>query len=141
MSRFLVSWLDPIRRRGVVATQQAMQRLDPAPSSHPAEPSAQRRVPTRPGEETAGQRPIVEPATAHDHRKSVTGGDLTDHSGGVATKARSGVDLGRLGDVDQMVRDTASLRGRDLVGTDIEASVDGRRVAIDDFTADLRRDR
>ena len=55
--------------------------------------------------------------------------------------ARRGVDLGRLDDVDEMVRDALLRLGRHLVGADVEAAIDRGRVAGDDLAAEVTRHR
>ena len=47
----------------------------------------------------------------------------------------------RVGDVDQMMRDAAALVDRHLVGADVEAAIDGRRVAADDLAVEPLRER
>ena len=54
---------------------------------------------------------------------------------GIVGKLRGRVDLGGIGDVDQMVGNAAPLIERELVSADVEATVHGGRVAADDFAA------
>ena len=58
---------------------------------------------------------------------------------GVARELRRGVDLGRIGDVDQVMRDAALLVERHLVGADVEAAIDGGGIAVDDLAAEAAR--
>jgi len=55
---------------------------------------------------------------------------------GVLGESCRGVDLGRIGDVDQVMPDTSSLVNRQFVGADIEPAIDGRRIAVDDLAAE-----
>ena len=54
----------------------------------------------------------------------------------VARVPRRRVLLGRIGDVDQVMRDAALLGERHLVGADVEAAVDRGRIAVDDLAAE-----
>ena len=67
--------------------------------------------------------------------------DRANRRGGVARKLRGGVLLGRLDDVDEVVRNAALLRLRQLVGADVEPAVDRGRVAVDDLAAVLLGER
>ena len=61
--------------------------------------------------------------------------DVADRRRRVARVLRRGVLGRRLDDVDEMVRDTATLGDRQLVGADVEAAIHGGRVAVDDLAA------
>ena len=61
--------------------------------------------------------------------------DVANDALGVARELRRGVDLRRIGDVDQVVRDAALLVSGHLVGADVEAAIDGGGVAVDDLAA------
>jgi hypothetical protein len=67
--------------------------------------------------------------------------DVADRGGRIARVLRRGVVVGRLGDVDQVVRDAAAIGDGDLVGADVEPAVDGGRVAVDDLAAVTLGDR
>ena len=63
-------------------------------------------------------------------------------SGGRLTRVpRSGVLLHRAGNVNQVMKDSAALIERDLVGTDVESTIDRRGVAADDFATEPLRQR
>jgi hypothetical protein len=51
----------------------------------------------------------------------------------VGGELRGGVDLGRVGDVNQMMRDAAAFLERQLVGADVETAIHGGRIAVDDL--------
>jgi hypothetical protein len=61
--------------------------------------------------------------------------DVADEPLGVLGKLRRGVVVRGIGDVDQMMRDTALRLERHLVGADVEAAIDRRRIAVDDLAA------
>jgi hypothetical protein len=48
------------------------------------------------------------------------------------------IDLGWIGDIDQMMRNAPPLFERELVGADIEPPVDGGGIAIDDLAVEQR---
>ena len=50
---------------------------------------------------------------------------------------RRGVLVGRIDDVDEVMRNALLLRERHLVGADVEAAIHGGRIAIDDLAAEL----
>ena len=62
--------------------------------------------------------------------------DVANRRGGVARVLRRRVLVGRIDDVDQVVRNAAPLGQRHLVGADVEAAIDRRRVAVDDLAAE-----
>ena len=54
----------------------------------------------------------------------------------IARELRGGVLLGRIDDVDEMMRNAAALGSRDLVGADVEAAIDRGRIAVDDLAVE-----
>ena len=60
---------------------------------------------------------------------------------GVARVLRRRVLLGRIDDVDQMMRDAAAIGVGNLVGADVEPAIDRGRIAVDDLAAVALGDR
>ncbi len=110
-----------------------MQSLGAFACRHAFEPASQRFVATGAFEEAACQRPIVEARATDENRKLASSGDVPDDRRRLAGVARRRVLLDRAGHVDHVMRNAALLAERDLVGADVEAAVDRRRVAADDF--------
>ncbi len=121
-------WIDPLHH--------AVQERQPAAVGNRLEPSAQRLVGWRPRKQSAGKRAIVEPRAADDNRQVASRLDLADGARGIHCELRGGVDLGRIGDVDQVMRNAAAFVERHLVGADVEPAIDRRRVAVDDLAAE-----
>jgi hypothetical protein len=67
--------------------------------------------------------------------------DVANGAIGVHGELRGGIDLRRLGYVDEVVRDSALLLHRELVGADVETPVNGGGVAVDDLAAVPLRER
>src|SRR5437867_3992854 len=100
----------------------------------------QRGIPSRPRKQTPRQRTVVKTGAAGEDGETAAGMNVPHDRGRVARKLRRGVLVGRLDDVDKVVRDAAAIGGRDLVGADVEAAVHRRRIAVDDFAAEPLRD-
>ena len=130
---FAVARHDARARAGIHALQQCVQALDAALVGDPVEAGAQLLVRTGPGKQPTRQRAIVEPRAPHENRQPVARMNVPNGRRRVARELRRGVHLGRVRDVDQMVRDAAPIFLRHLVGADVEAAVDRRRIAIDDL--------
>ena len=118
-----------------------MQPLDTPPRRDPLEPRAERRVAAGPGKEPARQRAIVEPVppTRIGSRPRAVMSRID--GGRLARVARRRVLLGRIRDVDHVMRNALAGGDRHLVGADVEPAVDGRRVAADDFAVEPLRER
>ena len=129
----LVARHDAVGRRRVHALQHAVQVLDPARPRPRVQPGAHRVVAARAIEEALDQRAEVEARAADEDGQATTRGDVADAGRRVAGELRGRVDVGRIDDVDQVVRDATLLVRRHLVGADVEAPVDGGRVAVDDL--------
>ena len=67
--------------------------------------------------------------------------NVANRGRGFARVACRGVLLSRIGDVDQMMRNPASIGDAQLVGADIEPPIHGRRIAIDDFAPESLAER
>ena len=135
-----------LRSRGWMrAADAGSTRLQPAVQSW----SSPRRSPIRssrarsaasaagPGNRPARQRAEVEAGAADENRHAAAGVNGPDGDGGIARVARRRVDLGRLDDVDEVMRDALLRFGRHLVGADVEAAIDRGRIAVDDLAAEV----
>ncbi len=132
---FQVARLNSVGRRGVDPPEQAVQKHDAAAGGNRFESRAQPAVPSRSREQAARQRAIVEAGAAHEERQSVPRMDVADRGSSVAGILRGRILRGRLDDVDEMVRDTTLFGQWDLVGADVESTIDRGRIAIDDLAA------
>ena len=121
---------------GSTCAEQPVQPFGAAARGEPVETVAQRLVGARAGKQAANQRPVVEPGAADENRQPPARVHVAHDGGRVARVLRRGVDLGRVGDVDQVVRDALPIGGRQLVGADVEAAVDRGRVAVEDLAAE-----
>ena len=137
-----IARLDPRRR---LADRRARsircRHVDAAPLGDRLEPRAQRRVAPGPGKQAARQRAVVEAGAADENRQPAARVDVADHRRRVARVLRRGVLVGRIDDVDQVMRDAAPLGDRHLVGADVEAAIDGGRIAVDDLAAEALGER
>jgi hypothetical protein len=97
------------------------------------QPAAKLLVCARTGKQTTRQRPIVEARTADQDRKPAALVNVADGGRGIARVLRGCVDVGRIGDVDEVMRNTTSRLDRHLVGADVKAAVHGCRIAADDL--------
>ena len=130
-----VAGLDAQRRLRIDTPHHPPQTLDSAARRDGLQPRPQRRVLAGPGKQPSRQRPIVEPGPADQNRHAAARQDVADRGGRVARVVGGAVFGGRLDDVDEMVRDAALIGDRHLVGADVEAAVDRRRIAVDDLAA------
>ena len=118
-----------------------MQAFRALPRRDALEPGAQGGIAARPGKQASRERAVVESSPADEQRQPATRADCADRGGRLARVSRGGVLLGRVGHVDQMVRNTALFRHRHLVGADIEPAVDGGRIAAHDLPAETAGER
>ena len=110
-----------------------MDTLDPVPRGQPIQPCANLLILARPREQPARQGAKVEAGSADENRHLAARVHVGDHSGRVSREVR-GVVVGlRQHDVDQVMRDAAAFCHRQLVGADVEAPEDRRRIAVDDL--------
>ena len=65
--------------------------------------------------------------------------DAANRPLGVFGEASRRIDLHGIGDVDEMMRNASPFRARQLIGTDIESTIDGRRIAVDDLAIERFR--
>src|SRR4030095_7270523 len=64
-----------------------------------------------------------------------------NHRGGVTRELRGRVFVGRIGDVDQVMRDAAPLVERHLVGGGVATAINRGRVAVDDLAVEALGER
>ena len=95
-----------------------------------------RLVASRSRKHAADERTKIEARPSDDDRKAAARGDVGHGGGRIRPVARRRVHLGRLDDVDEVVRNAAALSGVELVGADVEAAVDGRRIAGNDLAVE-----
>src|SRR5262245_35520556 len=110
-----------------------MEPFGPAGVGDAVQSAAQLLVGARARKETARQRSIVETGTSDQNREPSPLVDVANSGRRIARVLCGGVDLGRIRDVDEMVRDTTSRLDRELVRADVETAVHGRRIAVDDL--------
>ena len=79
------------------------------------------------------ERSEVQHGATHQERDLLPGVDRTDAGEGILYEAPGGVALGRLADVDEVMRDALPQLARGLCGPDVEAAVDLRGVDADDL--------
>jgi hypothetical protein len=127
--------LDALRRRRIDAAQHAVQERVASTTRNALETLPKFGITSGTGKESARQRTVVEAGAADHERQSAARDHLTDDPARILSVLRSSVLARRINDVDQMMRDAATLGRRHLVGADVEAAVDGCRVAVDDLAA------
>src|SRR5206468_6021068 len=86
--------------------------------------------------QAAGQGAKIKAGATGQDRQLAARVHVANYRRGVARVLRRGVLLGRIDDVDQVMRDAAAIGRRDLVGADVEAAIDGGRIAIDDLAVE-----
>ena len=118
-----------------------MQPLGSTALRHACQPRAQPRVASGAGEEASRERAVVQARPPDENRQSASRRDVANRGGRLTRVPRSGVLLHRVGNVDEMMKDSAALIERDLVGTDVESTIDRRRIAADDFATEPLRQR
>jgi hypothetical protein len=101
--------LNTTPRFGVDTRQPAMQAFGAAPLGNRVKPRANVLIAGGARKESARQRAIVEARAARNNRHAAARGDVADGACRIRGKAGSGERLGRLGDVDQVVRDSATV--------------------------------
>jgi hypothetical protein len=91
--------------------------------------------------EAIEQRLEIEHRAADEQRDRAARADRRDRRVGVGDEARRRIALGRVDDVDQVVRHGSALGRARLRGADVHAAVDERRVDADDLDRPARRER
>ena len=138
---FLVGGVNPARRRRVAAGEGPVQGAEAPAAGRPSQPAPERVVAPRPLEQPPGQRPIVETGAPGQYRQSTAASHRPHGPRRVAAVARRRVHLGRVDQIDQMMRNPPPPAGGDLVGPDVETPIDRRRIAGQDLAPDPRRER
>ena len=87
-------------------------------------------------EQAARQCSIVKTGSTHENRHVVCPRDPPDGIGGVTGVPSGRIRLDRINDINEVVRNAQLSGRRNLVGSDIKASIHGRRVTAHDFAAD-----
>ena len=91
--------------------------------------------------EAVEQRLEVEHRAADQERDRAARADRRDRRIGIGDEARRRIALGRIDDVDQVVRHRGALARARLGGADVHAAIDERRVDADDLDRMARRER
>ena len=133
----LVARHDARARRRIHAREQAMQTFGAPAGGEAVEPIPQRLVGAGTGKQAPHERPVVEPGAADQNREPPAPVHVADGGGRIARVLRGGIDLGGVGNVDEVVRDALPVAGGHLVGADVEAAVDRGRVAVEDLAVEL----
>jgi len=110
-----------------------VEALDATGVSDPIEPGPQRLVRSWARKQATGQRTVIKAGAAHENRHFAAGVDIANDVSSVMGELSGSVDLGRVRDVDEVMRDRAARVFRHLVSADIEAAISCRRVAVDDL--------
>ena len=131
-----IARLNPRGRVRIDAAKQRVQPFDPSAVGNALEPRAERGVARGPRKEPARQRSVVQAGAADQDRQAAARGDVADDGRRLARIPRRRVLLGRIGDVDQVMGNALAGGRRHLVGADVEAAVDGRRVTADDLAVE-----
>src|SRR5207244_12373897 len=114
-----------VRRKPIDAPQHPVEKCPAAPRRDRLEAAPQPRVGAWTGKQAARQRAEIEPGAAREDRQLAARVNTADRGRRIARVLCGGVLVGRLDDVDEMVRDVSAIRGGDLAGADVEAAVGG----------------
>src|SRR5207253_826136 len=79
--------------------RHAVQTFRAACARDAIEPGAERLVRARPGEQSARQRPVVEPGAADEDRQATAGVDVADRPRGIFRELRGSVNVAGIGNV------------------------------------------
>jgi len=134
-----VAWLDPRRRSRIEAPHPSIELACAALGGQAIEHRPQRLVPGRTRKQAADEGAEVEAGAADEDRQAPASGDAAYDRRRVLRVAGCGVDLRRLRDVDQVVRDALLLVERHLVGADVDAAEHRGRIAGHDLAAEVAR--
>ncbi len=113
-----------------------MQAFRSTLRGNPLQPAPERLVAARPLEQTSRQRAVIKARPPDQDRQPAATRDIPNHRGRLTCVAGSGVFLRGFDDVDHVVGNAALFVWRNLVGSDVEAAIDGRRIAADDFAVE-----
>lgn len=112
-----------------------MQKLYASTARDGFEPGACRRVGSGAGKESSRQGAVIEAGATDDNRPAPAAVNVVDCGHGISDVPRCGVLVGRIGDIDDVVRNAAALIQRHLVGADIKSTINGSGIAADDLAA------
>jgi hypothetical protein len=122
----LIAGHDPCGRLWVGSTQQAMKTLWTAAFGDAVQPGTKGFVRAGTWKQPARQRAIVETSAADENRQIPTCMDLCNDASRIPRVLRRGIHLGRIDDIDEMMRNSLTLGCWNLVRADIETPIDGR---------------
>jgi len=88
------------------------------------------------GEEPVDEGAEVESCSSSDDGEFFSSGDIGEGGAGEAAVVAGGEGLGRIDDVDQVVRDLAAFGWGGFGGADLHLAIDGNGVAADDFSGE-----
>ena len=131
-----VARLHAASRVGVAPRQHAVQELGASTRGDRLETGAQGDVATGAGKQSSRQGAVIEPRPTDDQWQRAARLNLANHPSRIASVMRRRVFVGRIDDVDEVMRDPLPLHHRHLVGADVEAPVHGGRIAVDDLAAE-----
>lgn len=141
--------LDPLRivrceprgRVGVDLREPRVQRGPAIALGFGIERRAHVRIGARQVIEPLRQRLVVQHRAAREQRRAAARGDLADQAQRVRAETRGRIRIGRIDDVDQVMRHARALVARRLRGADIHVAVDERRIDADDLDRATRGER
>ena len=110
-----------------------MQRLDAFFPRDGLQPRAQLGVLSRTREQAARQRAVIKTRAADKDRQLSFRMQFPNRPRRIAREVRRGVLVGRIGNVDQVMRNATALLDRNFVGADVEAAIYRRGIAVDDL--------
>ncbi len=113
-----------------------MKSLDASTVRHAVEARAQRLITFRSRKHAADERTQIEAGPSNDDRQTAACGDVSRGGGRIRPVSRRRIHLGWLDHVDEVVRNAAALSGVELVGADVEAAIDDRRIAANDLAVE-----
>lgn len=99
------------------------------------------RIGARQVVEPLRQRLVVQHRAAREQRRAAARDDLADQPQRVRTEFRGRIRVGRVDDVDQVMRHARAFLARRFRGADIHVAVDERRIDADDLDRAARGER
>ena len=135
-----VRGLQARRALGIDARELGVQRRPPATAGIGVDCGAHLRIGGRQLREPVAQRLEVQHGAAHQHGDAPACGDLGDETHGIRAEPCRGVRLGRVEEVDEVMRHGAPLVGARLGGADVHSAVHLCRVDAHDLDGQARRD-
>src|SRR5579859_2901210 len=98
------------------------------------------RITAGSGKKSFEESSQIETSAAHHDRSSIPAGDSREHRTGANRIVAGGEGLGRVSDIDHMVRNAATVFDASLRGSDVESPIDLHRIAVDDFASEALRE-